>query len=95
MGGTCHLSPSHRGGEGAGVGPISLTLLGVGAVVGGRRLSWTILPNPAVICLTPTMKSLVLAICVVGILGGVVINKFYAGTKVRAPTSGLEFMRGM
>lgn len=39
FGGVCHLLPSHSCGEGVGIGPRSLALLGVGAVVGGCALS--------------------------------------------------------
>nr|YP_010164063.1 NADH dehydrogenase subunit 5 [Nanhaipotamon hongkongense]QRK27352.1 NADH dehydrogenase subunit 5 [Nanhaipotamon hongkongense] len=44
----------------------SMLMLGLGAVVGGAGLSWLLFPEPYMICMSITMKSLTMMVSVIG-----------------------------
>lgn len=52
----------------------SITLLGVGAVVGGSVLRWVLFPEVCIICLDKVIKRRVLAVSVIGGLIGYLLN---------------------
>nr|UBD09522.1 NADH dehydrogenase subunit 5 [Leptodius exaratus] len=52
----------------------SMTMLGLGAVLGGAFLSWLVFPEPSMICLSEFMKSLVMMISILGFLIGYMFN---------------------
>nr|YP_011034139.1 NADH dehydrogenase subunit 5 [Entricoplax vestita]WRI34033.1 NADH dehydrogenase subunit 5 [Entricoplax vestita] len=52
----------------------SMMMLGLGAIFGGTLLSWLIFPDPAMICLSAFMKSIVLLISLLGGVIGYLIN---------------------
>nr|YP_010320619.1 NADH dehydrogenase subunit 5 [Myra affinis]UJP67370.1 NADH dehydrogenase subunit 5 [Myra affinis] len=52
----------------------SMTLLGIGAVSGGSMLSWVLFPEPYMVCMSLTMKLLVLVISGMGALFGYIFN---------------------
>uniref|UniRef100_UPI0030E40D35 NADH dehydrogenase subunit 5 n=1 Tax=Austruca sindensis TaxID=1316774 RepID=UPI0030E40D35 len=52
----------------------SMTLLGFSAVIMGSVLSWLLFPEPYMICLSSTMKSMVIAISVIGAILGYMAN---------------------
>uniref|UniRef100_UPI00300196D0 NADH dehydrogenase subunit 5 n=1 Tax=Etisus laevimanus TaxID=1606861 RepID=UPI00300196D0 len=52
----------------------SMSMLGLGAVLGGAFLSWLVFPEPSMICLSPLMKSLVMLISIMGALVGYLFN---------------------
>lgn len=52
----------------------SITGLVVGAIVGGRALSWLLFPSPVIICLSPFFKLLALIIRFTGGVVGYMLN---------------------
>nr|UBU97798.1 NADH dehydrogenase subunit 5 [Dardanus aspersus] len=48
--------------------------LSLGAILSGAALSWLILPEPYIICLSPLMKNIVLLICILGGAVGYMLN---------------------
>nr|YP_010043560.1 NADH dehydrogenase subunit 5 [Etisus dentatus]QPD06881.1 NADH dehydrogenase subunit 5 [Etisus dentatus] len=52
----------------------SMSMLGLGAILGGAFLSWLVFPEPSMICLSSFMKSLVMIISILGCLVGYLFN---------------------
>ena len=52
----------------------SISILGLGAILGGAFLSWLIFPEPSMICMRVLIKRLVIVIRIVGFLIGYIFN---------------------
>nr|YP_010952807.1 NADH dehydrogenase subunit 5 [Trapezia rufopunctata]WMQ53227.1 NADH dehydrogenase subunit 5 [Trapezia rufopunctata] len=62
----------------------SMTILGLGSIMGGSVLSWLIYPEMHMICLSSTMKFLVLIISVLGGVIGYMLNMMSVDNKKKS-----------
>nr|YP_009757379.1 NADH dehydrogenase subunit 5 [Calappa bilineata]QIM59230.1 NADH dehydrogenase subunit 5 [Calappa bilineata] len=62
----------------------SMSMLGMGAVVGGSGLSWLMFPEPYMVCLSDFMKGLTLLVSLVGGSLGYMVNKMNVNYKLKS-----------
>nr|YP_009239928.1 NADH dehydrogenase subunit 5 [Leptodius sanguineus]AMN14562.1 NADH dehydrogenase subunit 5 [Leptodius sanguineus] len=60
----------------------SMSVLGMGGILGGAILSWLVFPEPFMICLSGLMKSLVLVVSLIGGLSGYILNMMNTSYKL-------------
>nr|YP_010164050.1 NADH dehydrogenase subunit 5 [Macromedaeus distinguendus]QRK27339.1 NADH dehydrogenase subunit 5 [Macromedaeus distinguendus] len=74
LSGDFNLSSSNNVNDEDSVMVNSMSMLGLGAILGGAFLSWLVFPDPSMICLSGFMKMLVMNISIMGALIGYMFN---------------------